>query len=294
MAGTSAAALGAGPVLGARASGRLVEGFTDLRRGAGLFVGRGGTIGWLVTTDGAVVVDTQFPDTAAVCLEGISARSGRTEVDLVINTHHHGDHTGGNGVFAPVARQMVGHWNVPGLQRAAAERSGAAEPPVVPVVTFRSEWRMDLGSEAVSAVHLGPAHTGGDIVVLFERAGVVHMGDLVFNRRPPFIDRPGGASIAGWIGVLEQVSDRFGDDALFVFGHAGEGHPVTGGRDDVLAMRDFLTALLAFVQGERADGKSEEDAARAVHVPGFESWSIPDRPQGIQACIRVAYQELGG
>jgi glyoxylase-like metal-dependent hydrolase (beta-lactamase superfamily II) len=269
------------------------EGFTELRRGAGIFEDRGGTIGWLVTAEGTVVVDTQFADTAAVCLEGIRSRSQR-DIDVVINTHHHGDHTGGNAVFAPVARQLVGHWNVPGLQREAAQRGGSAEVPVVPRTTFRDEWRMDLRSATVSAVHMGPAHTGGDIVVFFEEAGVVHMGDLVFNRRPPFIDRPGGASISGWIDVLEQSHERFVEDTLFVFGHAGAGHPVVGKRDDLLAMRDYLYALLTYATEQRTAGKSEEGAAQAVHVPGFESWGVPDRPQAVQANIRAAYQEVAG
>lgn len=294
MVGVSGAVLAAGSRAVTGGERRLREGFTALRGGAGLFAGRGGTIGWLVGPDVTVVVDTQFPDTAADCLQGIQQRAGRTAVDVVVNTHHHGDHTGGNRVFAPVSDQVVGHWNVPGLQRAAAERSGSAEAPVVPTTVFRSEWRMDFGSEAVSAVHLGPAHTGGDIVVAFERADVVHVGDLVFNRRPPFIDRAGGASIAGWIGVLEQVHGRFTNDTVFVFGHAGEGYPVTGGRADLLAMRDYLAALLEFARKQREGGKSEEEAAAAEQVPGFEAWSVPGRPQAVQACIRAAYQELGG
>ena len=104
--------------------------------------------------------------------------------------------------------------------------------------------------EVVALKYYGPAHTGGDSVVTFEKANVVHMGDLVFNRRHPFIDRPGGASSAGWITVLEQAVADHQDDTIYIFGHAGQGFPVTGSKADLLYMRDYLSALLDYVRGE--------------------------------------------
>ena len=98
--------------------------FTALRGNTGFFSARGGTIGWLIAPDGVVVVDTQFPDTAQQCLDGIKTRASRP-IDLLVNTHHHGDHTGGNAVFKPHVGGIVAHVNVPGLQQKAA----AAPPP---------------------------------------------------------------------------------------------------------------------------------------------------------------------
>src|SRR5262245_56021149 len=82
--------------------------FTPLRRNVGIFHQRGGTIGWLVNRDGVLVVDTQFADTAPNFLAGLKTRTPRT-IDVVINTHHHPDHTGGNGVLRAAARQLVAH-----------------------------------------------------------------------------------------------------------------------------------------------------------------------------------------
>ena len=82
--------------------------FTPLRRNVGIFHQRGGTIGWLVNRDGVLVVDTQFADTAPNFLTGLKTRTPRT-IDVVINTHHHPDHTGGNGVLRPAAKQLVAH-----------------------------------------------------------------------------------------------------------------------------------------------------------------------------------------
>src|SRR5690606_14004900 len=133
----------------------------------------GGTIGWLVNSDAVVVVDTQFPDTARICLDGLGEKSARG-VDLLFNTHHHADHTAGNGVFRPSTKRIVAHRRVPELQKSAA---GANQPePVVADATFDKVWGASAGDERIRAEHHGPAHTGGDSGIYFERANVAHMG----------------------------------------------------------------------------------------------------------------------
>ena len=121
--------------------------------------------------------------------------------------------TPGNGVFRPAAKKIVAHAQ---CARAAEGGRGAqtaqpAPPPTLPDTTFPETWQAPR-RRGVPAKHYGPAHTGGDIVVFFEKANVVHMGDLMFNRRHPFIDRPAGASIAGWITALEQMAKAHGAD----------------------------------------------------------------------------------
>jgi cyclase len=160
---------------------------------------------------------------------------------------------------------------VPELMKSRAKPD--APPPTLPDKTFPDTWRQDLGDEVVSAKFYGPAHTGGDIVVLFEKANVVHMGDLVFNRMQPFIDRPGGASIQGWITLLEQVAKAHGDDTIFVFGHAGEKFPVTGGKADLRHMGSFLTALLEFTRKAKQAGQTREAFVKTTApVPGFDDY----------------------
>ena len=85
----------------------------ELRRNTGFWTARGGTIGWLINPGGVVAVDSQFPDTAALCIDDLLKKSGKTDIATLINTHHHGDHTGGNGVFRPQTNQIVAHANVP-------------------------------------------------------------------------------------------------------------------------------------------------------------------------------------
>jgi cyclase len=266
-------------------------GLRELRGGTGLFTARGGTIGWLVTPDALVVVDTQFPDTAATCLEGLRARSSRI-LDALINTHHHGDHTGGNGTFRPVAARIVAHANCPKLQRRAAEQAGREAEQVYADETFEETWSLDLGSETVTAKHYGPAHTGGDAVVRFENANVVHMGDLIFNRWYPFIDRPAGASIANWAVTLEQVAAENPEDTLYLFGHGSERFGIPGSRTDLLYQRDFLSALLDQVRQGIAAGRSRDEIVNLETLPPFPDHVSAGGRLSLSANLGVAYEEL--
>ncbi|MAG69291.1 MAG: MBL fold metallo-hydrolase [Acidobacteria bacterium] len=278
-------ALGRVPLWAQDASPR----FEDLRRNVGAFHMRGGTIGWLVSDDALIVVDSQFPDTAEACLNGLKMRSSRM-IDAVVNTHHHGDHTGGNKVFRPAARQIVAHANVPGLQQRAANQRGNEADQEYPDTTFDETWRMDAGDEVVSAKHYGPGHTGGDIAVTFERANVVHMGDLMFNRRDPFVDRPGGARIRGWMELLPQVIDDHDSDTLYIYGHAGEGFDVKGGAEDLLLQRDYFAAVVEHVSRGLEAGRSQEEIAAIDRLPGMTEHA--STAQSLGHVLNVAHEEL--
>ena len=272
--------------------------FVTLRGTVGYFTGRGGTIGWHVDKTSVVVVDAQFPDTAKICLAGLNERSGSRPLDFLVNTHHHGDHTAGNVVFRPVTRKILAQANEPRLQLEAAARAAqnakpGAPPPAEQVVadtTYEKTWRETVGGEVLALKYYGPAHTGGDSVVTFEKSGVVHVGDLVFNRLHPYIDKPAGASIANWIKALEAVTADHAKSTVFVFGHAGQKFQPTGSGADLLFMRDYLTALLEFVRGEIKAGKSKETILRITDpLKGF-----PDHGPLIERVLSAAYEELAG
>jgi glyoxylase-like metal-dependent hydrolase (beta-lactamase superfamily II) len=269
--------------------------FTELRRGVGFFTGRGGTIGYLINAGGVVVVDAQFPDSAKLCLEGLNQRSSNRGVDLLINTHHHGDHTSGNIAFKGVAKKVVAHQRAAELMRnveAAAARAATAPSPraelLYPDTTFATTWQDTIGGEVVSAKFYGAAHTSGDAAITFERANIVHMGDLMFNRRHPVIDRPAGASIRNWATVVDAAAGDHGSDTIYIFGHAGANFPVTGDRADLMLMRDYLVALLAFVDSERTAGKTKDEVT-AITTPlkGFDQHGPLNR-----TVLGNAYDEL--
>lgn len=264
--------------------------FRPLRRHVGVFNGRGGTIGWFADPHALAVVDTQFPDTAATCLAGLPERGARP-IDVVVNTHHHGDHTSGNPIFKPAAKTIVAHENVPKLQMAAAERAGTVEKQVFADTTFAEAWRHDLGDEVITAQYFGPGHTKGDVIVHFEKANVVHMGDLTFNRIYPVIDRPGGASVRHWITVLEEAMKTYPSDAIYVFGHGNSKFGITGARADLGVFRDYLAGLIAHVEKEIAAGKSKTEIIALPNLPGFDDFHAP-LPNRLGSNLGVAYDEL--
>jgi glyoxylase-like metal-dependent hydrolase (beta-lactamase superfamily II) len=268
--------------------------FADLRRGVGLFNGQGGTIGWLAGPDGMIVVDSQEPASAQACIDGLKMKA-QAPIQALINTHHHGDHTAGNRTFRPVVKSIVAHGNCDKLYRktAAEQKSEAAQ--AFPDRTFNDTWSTSIGKETVSARHYGPAHTGGDIVVTFEQANVVHMGDLMFNKVHPFIDRPGGASIANWIRTLERVAGDHPADTIYIFGHVKPGEGTSGSRAALMNLRSYLQAALEHVRREIAAGRSKEETVKSIAaLPGFEDYASPIPLLSLGGVLGVAYDELRG
>ena len=280
--------------------------FTPVRRNVGTFTMRGGTVGWLVNARGVAVVDTQFPAEARALLEGLQQRSGNRGVDVLINTHHHGDHTGGNGVFRGVARKVVATgMAAQHLRRAPAVPSPApqttAQPaapaanevePLYPDTTFTHQWTGEVGDERIVARHFGRGHTSGDAVITFERANVVHMGDLGFHRRHPVVDRAAGASMRNWARQLDEVVAMHARDTIYIFGHANTGLPVTGSSTELLQFRDYLNAVLAHVERQVQSGRSREEIlATREPLAGFEAWGPFGTPGGRDP-LTVAYEEV--
>ena len=264
-----------------------LEDFEAIRRGVGFYVNRGGTIGWLIRDDAIVVVDSQYPESATACLAEIREQSDR-RIDYLINTHHHGDHTNGNPIFRNHVEHIVAHENVPVWQkRRAIERE--QEAPTVADMTFSDELLLDAADERIKLTYHGHAHTSGDAVIHFEHANVVHMGDLIFNRWPCYIDRGSGASIAGWMATLEKAHARFDDETIFIFGH---GAVITGRRADLLVQRDFLGGLLEFAQKGAAAGRSVDELRETKRLPDFPDHYNPEWEMGIPNAIGVAYLEV--
>lgn len=264
--------------------------FTPIRRNVGFFTMRGGTIGYLVNAGGVVVVDSQFPPEAKACLDGLNERSGARSVDYLINTHHHGDHSGGNLSFRGAAKKVV-------AQEKAAEhmrQPPGAQPPadqLFPDTTFAKDWSANVGDETIRARFYGRAHTSGDVVVTFERANVAHMGDLACNQRHPVVDRAAGASIRNWITVVDGAMRDHTNDTVFIFGHANTGLPVASNRADLTKFRDYLTALMAFVETNVKAGKSRDEVlAMREPLKGFESFG-PFGATNPREALTAAYAE---
>jgi cyclase len=267
--------------------------FRNLRRNVGIFTMRGGTVGYLVNDGGVVVVDSQFPAEAAALLQGLNSRSGNRPVDYLINTHHHGDHSGGNIAFRGSARQVVAHHMADEHMR----QPPGGQPPtdqLFPDTTFDESWSADVGDEQVRARYYGRAHTSGDAVITFERANVVHMGDLMFNRRHPVVDGPAGAIMRNWAKVLDRTVQDHDNETVYIFGHANTDQPLTGSAADLARFRDYLLGVVTFVEEQvRAGRPRDEILAMRDPLRGFEEFGRFGQASARDP-LTVAYQEVSG
>ena len=152
-------------------------------------------------------------------------------------------------------------------------------------------WRREIGGEIITAQYHGPAHTSGDVIVVFEKANVVHMGDLVFSRMYPVIDRPAGARIAGWIKALEEAVMTYPAEAIYIFGHGNPKFGETGKREELLVLRDYWTVVLEHVQKQITAGKSKSEIAALENLPGFADFH-PPLPNRLGSNLSTAFDEL--
>ncbi|HRR27066.1 MAG TPA: MBL fold metallo-hydrolase [Acidobacteriota bacterium] len=264
-----------------------------LRNGVYLLTGSGGNMGLCVGEDGAFLVDDQYGPLSAKILEAVRKVSDQP-VRFVLNTHWHADHTGGNENLGKAGALIVAHENV--RRRLSTEQfSGAfnrrvepAPPQAWPAVTFSDAMTFHLNGEDVFVFHLAHAHTDGDSVVVFRKANVIHMGDLFFNGRYPFIDLSSGGSFAGLIAAVERVLAMVDDDARIIPGH--------GELTDKRGLQSYLSLLKAVrerVEPLVRSGKSVEEVLAARPLA-----DLPEElGQGFmnpEAFLRIVYASLSG
>jgi cyclase len=259
---------------------------TMLRENIGIFTERGGTIGFLLSKDGIVVVDSQFPEQSKHLIDELKKRNEKP-FRLLINTHHHGDHSGGNISFKGIAERVLAHSNSKANQERVAKEQKNEDKQLFPDRTYDTVWSEKIGKERITLNYFGPGHTNGDSIVHFAHADVVHMGDLMFNRRHPNIDRVAGASIANWITILDKTVKKFPKKTIYIFGHSGEAGKETGNAEELKYFRGYLENLLQFAQTEVKAGKTKEEFLKNTVIPGFPEW----KADGIARPLTAAYEE---
>ena len=253
----------------------------------GIFTERGGTIAFHFSNDGITVVDAQFLDTAQHLIDELKKRNDQP-FRLLINTHHHGDHTAGNIAFKDLVKRVLAHENSLANQKRVALANKTGDKQLYPNQTFGKVWEENAGKEKIGLYYYGAAHTNGDSIIHFEQANIVHVGDLVFNRRHPFVDRSAGANIQSWINVLDTAMKKFDNKTVFVCGHSGTGYDVKGSKEMLLAFHDYLGNVLKFVGDEIKSGKTKEEILKATEIPGSPEW----KGDGIERPIQAAFEEL--
>ncbi len=273
------------PILAALVNQDSPYKMTPLRNNVGYFTERGGTIGWMITKETIVVVDTQFPEQSAHLIEAIKKQSDR-RIDLLINTHHHGDHSSGNIAFKGLAYMVLAHENSKKNQMRVT--SGKEDTQLYPDTTFSDTWSKKIGQETISLKYFGPAHTDGDAVIHFENANIAHVGDLMFNRRFPYVDKSAGASIINWIVALESIQSTYDNDTQFIFGHNNDGWEVIGGKADLLAFQNYLSGVVDTVKSALKAGKTKEEILAIQSIDSAPEW----KGDGIGRSLSAALEEL--
>jgi cyclase len=192
---------------------------TDLGNGIHMLsTGIAGNLTLLTGPDGAVMVDDQLPNTGAAIEGAVVELAGTGVPRFVVNTHWHGDHTGGNAHFASQGSIIAAHHNIR-TRLAASEDEWASEPATLPILTFGEDLTFHMNGQTIEATHVVSAHTDGDAVVFFREADVLHMGDIFFSGLFPYIDLSAGGSVDGFIAGISQGLTMAGDETRIIPGH---------------------------------------------------------------------------
>ena len=225
-----------------------------LAPGVAVLFGQGGNIGVSWGTDGTVLIDDQFAPLTPKIQAAVAAL-GAAPVKFLINTHWHFDHTGGNENFGKAGALIMAHDNV--RVRMIAGSSGRfnvppAPPVALPVVTYEDGLKLHLNGDEVRTVHMHDGHTDGDSIVVWDKANVVHMGDLYFNRVTlPFIDLNSGGTAKGMLAAVEKTLTMVDDTTRIIPGHG----PVAS-KADLIGYRDMLKDVIGQVETAIAAGKT--------------------------------------
>lgn len=229
---------------------------TAVQGGVHMLEGAGGNIGVSVGSDGTLIVDNQFLPLAERIVAAIADVGGGLP-SYVLNTHFHGDHTGGNPFFGRSAA-ILAHDNV------RVRLAGSGVPAVgLPMITYSDRLRLHFNGDEIDVVHLPRGHTDGDSLVWFKNSGVVHMGDHFFNGRFPFVDVAAGGSVDGLLDNLRRAVDMLPADARVI-----PGHGALAGVVDIETAIEVIEASQAVVREAVAAGTLD-----ALKRDGFGRWA---------------------
>lgn len=223
--------------------------------------GKGGNIGLSIGVDGILIVDTQFADMEPKIRKAISdLQSG--DIDYIINTHFHGDHTGGNSALGQDT-PIIAHENVRNRMKEGKDLSDKTFRNSLPSITYEDKVNVHFNGEDIQLAHYKTGHTDTDTVVYFPNANVLHTGDLFFNGFFPFVDIESGGNVDDYMENVQSLIDNAPKDVTIIPGHG-----------PLATMEDYKTFLsvmqetIAIIREGMAAGKSKEE---------LQKKGLPDR-----------------
>lgn len=263
---------------------------TQVVAGIYMLEGEGGNIGVSAGEDGVFLIDDQYAPLTPKILAAVKEISDKP-VRFLINTHWHGDHTGGNENIGKAGVVIVAQDNVykrlsaGGAIQMLKQNYAPAPKAALPVITFSDTATLHLNGDDVTAHHLPPAHTDGDSYVQFRKANVVHTGDVFAAYRYPFIDPESGGSVKGVIRATDILLRLLDDNTKVIPGHGG-----LSSKKDVLAFRKMIATVVGKIEPMAKSGKTLQQVLAAKPTREFdEEWGKFRKPD---AFVEIVYNGL--
>lgn len=229
-----------------------------------MLTGAGGNVGVSVGPDGVLIIDDQFETMAPKLRDAINKISD-SKIRYLVNTHYHGDHTGGNAWFKENEDVTVfAHDNV----RIRLISDEKASTSALPVVTYDQGIKFHFNGDTVHVIHTPASHTDGDSFVHFKKQNVIHTGDMLFRNWFPYIDLDGGGTVKGYIATLETLIAAADDDTKIIPGHGD-----LANKKDLISSLNMLIATAQVVKERKDSGKTLEEAVAAGLDSKWDSWS---------------------
>jgi cyclase len=248
--------------------------------------GQGGVIGALVGPDGVFMVDSQFAPLTEKIAAAIKQITDRP-IKFLVNTHQHGDHTGGNENFAKLGVTVISRDELRGRLAATTGR-GAVPPAALPMLTYKGAITLHMNGEEVRLIPVPAAHTDGDTMIHFVKANVLMTGDFYRSAGYPNIDRANGGSLKGMLDGFNTVIDIANPTTKIVPGHGVvvDEKAVAEHRDLAIALRDRVAALIK-------KGQTQEQIVAAKPTADYDA-KVPQPGTTGERFIGQLYGELGG
>ena len=225
-----------------------------------MLIGSGGNIGVSAGDDGLLIIDDQFAPLAGKIKTALAAL-GSDSPKYLLNTHFHGDHTGGNVEFG-ASSIIIAHEN--SRLRMVSENAPAI---ALPVVTFDDDVTVHFNGEDITLIYMPAGHTDTDSVVMFSQSNVIHMGDHFFNGAFPFIDMANGGTVQGFLSNVERALSWIDDDTAVI-----PGHGPLGTKADLLAFYNVLKDTSTQIRVKKSQRMSKEEIVAEGLDPSLDSW----------------------
>ncbi len=261
----------------------------EVRKGIYLYQNKGGNIGLSIGHDGVFMIDSQFTDVSEDILKDIK-RLTKKSIQFVVNTHHHGDHTGGNINMANEGATIFAHENVRLRLKEYMEKNAGMkiDEKILPVITFKEDLTFYFNGEEITVFHISKAHTDGDVAVFFTKSNVIHTGDAYVKGMYPFIDQSNGGTVEGYMEGLGVILEYMEEGTVIIPGHGD-----VANQNDIKELGNLMNFVWKRVAYHFLNGKSEAEILAMRDITG--KWDAKGYGDGFisrEKFLQTVYKEV--